>query len=225
MFVALLAFLAGILALGAVLVFNPFARPPKKTPPILGAGLDGHTLETFTIRAPEDIVAVTHNGDNIIDPRPAGIGLFDEPALKTGLLLVAKVRDASGEIVGFATESEATASESNPLLGKMRMNTDWTIVLPARGTIFATQIEDAGSIGKDVLPAVMLDKGWAGEAEFVSTVGPNQDGRGIIVGGSREFAAIAGTFVERTRLTHMSKARGGVGTFELQIAYKTLAPT
>ena len=224
MLVALLAFLAGILAVGAVLLFNPFAKPAKKTSPILGAAPDGHTLETFTIRAPEDIVAVTHSGDNIIDPRPAGIGMFDDPALRTGLLLLAKIRDASGEIVGFATESEATASDSNPLLGKMRMNTDWTIVLPSRGTIFATQIEDAGSIGKDILPAVMIGKGWDGEADFISTVGPSQDGRGIIVGGSREFAGIAGTFVERTRLKHMSKARGGVGNFELQIAYKTPAP-
>jgi hypothetical protein len=219
------SFFAGMIVLAAIAMLNPFSKAAKKTVALTRHSGDGHILETFTIRAPEDIVAVTHNGSNIIDPRPAGIDLFDDPALQTGLLLVAKIRDASGAIVGFAAESEATAAGSNPLLGKMRLNTDWTIVIPARGTIFATQIEDAGAIGKDILPPVMLGQGWDGDVEFISTVGPSEDGRGIIVGGSREFAGISGAFIELTHLKHMSKARGGVGTFELQLAYKRLAPS
>jgi hypothetical protein len=172
---------------------------------------------------PDDVVAVTHNGSNVINPRPVGIALFDEPALLSGLLLVAKIRNEKGEMVGFAVESEAVDASSNPLLGRMRRNTDWTVVLPARGTIYLAQIEDAGSIGMEILPKVMLGNEWNGRTEFVSTVGPDASGRGVIVGGTREFDGISGSFVELSHLTHMSQRRGGVGTVELQLAYKNSA--
>jgi hypothetical protein len=93
-------------------------------------------------------------------------------------------------------------------------------VLPTRGTIYAAQIEDAGSLGKEILPAVVLGKEWNGQANFVSTAGPGPEGRGIIVGGTGEFSGVSGSFVEVSHLTHMSKKRGGVGTVELQLAYK-----
>jgi hypothetical protein len=215
-----ISFVVGALVVVAILVFNPFVKPARLAPPITTSDATGHVLEKFMIEAPRDILVVTHNGTNIIDPRPSGIALFDEPALQSGLLLVAKIRNEKGEIVGFAVESEAMDSASNPMLGKMRMNTDWTIVLPARGTIHVAQIEDAGAVGKEILPSVMLGKEWNGKADFVSTVGPDPSGRGIIIGGTREFQGITGSFVEVSHLTHMSRKRGGVGTVELQLAYK-----
>jgi hypothetical protein len=162
----------------------------------------------------------THNGSNIINPRPVGIALFDEAALQSGLLLVAKIRNEQQEMVGFAVESEGVDASGNPLLGRVRMNTDWTIVLPARGTIYVAQIEDAGSIGMEVLPKVMLGKEWNGRADFLSTVGPDPSDRGVIVGGTRQFEGITGSFVELSHLTHMSRKRGGVGNVDLQLAYK-----
>lgn len=220
-----LGFLAGAAAVVAVLVLNPFIKPARLATAIVAHDLAGNTIEKFTIDAPADLVAVTHNGKNIIDAMPSGIALFDEPTLRSGLLLVAKIRNGKGEIVGFATESEAVDAVSNPLLGRMRMNTDWTLVLPARGTIFVTQIEDAGTLGKEILPAVMMGGEWNGHADFVSTAGPGADGRGVIIGGTREFEGISGSFVERSLLTHMSRKRGGVGRVELQLAYsKRVAP-
>lgn len=219
-----LGFVIGALVVLAVLVLNPFVKPARLTPAITATDASGHIVETFTIDAPGDIIAVTHNGSNIIDPRPPGIALFDEPALASGLLLVAKIRNQKREIVGFAVESEAVDAASNPLLGKMRMNTDWTLVLPARGTIYAAQIEDAGALGKEILPRVMLGKEWNGRVDFVSTVGPDSGGRGVIVGGTREFQGIRGTFVELSQLTHLSRRRGGVGFVELQLAYQTPGP-
>jgi hypothetical protein len=55
---------------------------------------------------------------------------------------------------------------SNPTLGQMRMNTDWTTLLPARGTIYLAQIEDAGVIGMETLPAVVLGREWNGRADL-----------------------------------------------------------
>jgi hypothetical protein len=57
------------------------------------------------------------------------------------------------------------------------MNTDWTIVIPGRGKIFATQI------GRDA-------RQWLeGESGFGSTVGRGADGRGAIVGRTQGFQA------------------------------------
>jgi hypothetical protein len=217
---ASIGFVAGALLIVVGLVVNPFVQPARLAAPITTVNATGHIVETFTVKAPEDIIAVTHNGGSIIDPKPAGIALLDEPALQSGLLLIAKLRNEGGEIVGVAVESEQTDAASNPLLGKMRMNTDWTILLPARGTIFVTQGEDAGAVGKKILPTVMLGKEWNGRADFVSTAGPGPGGRGVIIGGTREFQGIAGSFVEISHLTQMSRTRGGVGTVELQLAYK-----
>ncbi len=217
---ASIGFVVGALLIVAALVVNPFVPAARLALPITTVNSTGHVVETFTVKAPADIIAVTHNGSSIIDPKPAGIALLDEPALQSGLLLIAKIRNEEGEIVGVAVESQETDAASNPLLGKMRMNTDWTILLPARGTIFVTQIEDAGAVGKRILPTVMLGKEWNGQADFVSTAGPGPSGRGVIIGGTREFQGIAGSFVEVSHLTQMSRARGGVGTVELQLAYK-----
>ena len=45
-------------------------------------------------------------------------------------------------------------------------------------------------------------------------------GRGVIVGGTREFEGIRGSFVEVSHLTHMSRNRGGIGIVDLQLAYR-----
>lgn len=214
------AFATGALAVVAFALYHPVGEPARLAAPITTTNSDGHRVETFVIEAPADILAVTHNGSNLIDPRPPGIPLLHEPALRSGLMLLAKVRNGNGEVVGFAVESENIDPASNPLLGKLRMNTEWTIVLPARGTIFASQIEDAGTLGRKILPAVMLGGEWTGTAEFVSTAGPQPDGRGVIVGGTREFDGMTGSFVEWSRLTRLSKAEGAAGRIELQLAYR-----
>jgi hypothetical protein len=161
-----ISFVVGALVIVAILVFSPFVKAGKPTPAITTTDPTDHLVETFKIEMPGDVVAVTHNGSNIINPRPAGIALFDEPALQSGLLLVAKIRNEKREIVGFAVESEAVDPTSNPMLGRMRMNSDWTILLPARGTIYLAQIEDAGAIGMVILPTVMLGREWNGRADF-----------------------------------------------------------
>lgn len=180
----------------------------------------GFIAERFLINAPEDVVAVTHNGTNMINPTPSGIALFSEPVISNGLVLVAKLRNDKREIVGFAIESETIDGSTNQLVGKMRMNTEWTIVLPGRGSIFMAEIEDSGSVGKEILPTVMQGKEWKGSVDFTTTVGPDPSGRGVIVGGTREFEGITGTFVEGTHLSQMSQARGAIGTFDLQLIYK-----
>ena len=162
-----ISFFVGVLVVLAILILNPFVKAAKLTPAMTTTDAAEHVVETFNIVMPDDVVAVTHNGSNIINPRPVGIALFAEPALQSGLLLVAKIRNQQKDVVGFAVESEAVDASSNPLLGRMRMNTDWTIVLPARGTIYVAQIEDAGTLGMEILPRVMLGKEWNGRADFV----------------------------------------------------------
>ena len=124
-------------------------------------------------------------------------------------------------MVGFASELEVMSPDSSLVSGKMVVDTDWTLVLPGRGSLFLAQIEDASDFVKQVaLPVIASRKDWEGDWKLVSTIGPRPDGRGVIVGGSGEFEGVTGSFVERSRLTKFTTDMQMNITVELQLAYK-----
>ena len=61
-------------------------------------------------------------------------------------------------------------------------------------------------------------KDWTGNWTVQTTVGPREDGRGIIVGGTGEFAGANGTFVEIDRVTRYTTDGAMMGEFELRVA-------
>ena len=93
-------------ALGAVitlLLLN--AAPDTDSPyvePIRSVSPDGTVTESFIFRSPQDGIAVTHSGALPMATWPPGVGLFSEAAIERGLVIVARVRNSEGAIVGFA---------------------------------------------------------------------------------------------------------------------------
>ena len=212
------------LVLGAVsavaLVFwNPFAAPTIRAMPIVDVSANGLIKETFVIN-PKDVVAVTHSGAMPLPLTPLGIAPFNEPVIKDSLALLAKVRDTEGQIIGFALESETLQEDSNLVLGKMRSTTDWTVVLPLRGTLLLTEIEDSGEVGKNVIASVVSGRTWTGPLDVNTTVGPLKNHRGLIVGGTGAFEGVTGEFVEFNRLLRWSKKDGAEGIIKLHLAYR-----
>lgn len=73
-------------------------------------------------------------------------------------------------------------------------DTSWTVVIPARGTLFLQQIEDVTPVrqavarrkAEPVLPPVVIQ----------TPIGARADGGGVIVGGSGEFEGCTGSFAE-----------------------------
>jgi hypothetical protein len=215
-----LAGVAGIVGTLIVSVVNPFAKPVHAAAPISETSADGTIHETFHMDAPTDGIAATNSGDKPIPPFPAGVGVLTEEHIAQGFILLTKLRNKEGTVIGFTSEQEVVRSESNVMQGRLMTITTWTLTIPGRGTIFLSEDENQSEFAKKAaLPALALGKPWNEPWTFVTTVGPSPDGRGVIVGGTGEFAGISGTFVEVTHLRRFSKQEF-VGTIELQLAYR-----
>jgi hypothetical protein len=185
--------------------------------------VDGTVQETFYFRAPEDGIAATHDGDvhKPVQPFPKGIALLDEEKIASAFLLVAKARDANGTVVGFASEMEEVAAESNLEQGRMIMHSTWTIEIPGRGTLFCFEIEDASEFAAKVLiPTLTQGKAWDQPWTFTTTVGPSPSGKGIIVGGTGEFEGVTGEFTEVTHLERFAPDRQLFLVMELRLSYQ-----
>lgn len=221
--VAAASVVTGAIAALAISFFQP-SPARAATMALTKANTQGDTLETFYFEAPTDGIAATHNGKKPIQAFPRGIPALDEPTLDSAFILVAKARNARGEIVGFASEMEDVAPESNILQGRMIMHSTWTLEIPGRGTLFCFEVEDASEFAKKVvIPAFTLGRTWNEPWSFVTTVGPRQDGRGVIVGGTGEFEGVSGSFVEVTHLRKFTPNGQMHLTMELQLAYRKAA--
>src|SRR5262245_61473476 len=146
--VALLGLVLGALGATVVSVLNPFAAPVRRAAPISSLSADGFTLETFVMEAPGDGVAVTHSGDKPMPPYPQGIGVRSEDSIRQGFILVTKLRDKSGAVIGFSSEQEVVSAESNLLQGRLMTASTWTLTIPARGTIFLEEAENQSEFVK-----------------------------------------------------------------------------
>jgi hypothetical protein len=186
---------------------------------------DGRTIrETLYFRAPEDGIAATHDGDphKPVRPFPSGIATLEEENIDTAFVLVAKARDANGVVVGFASEMEEVAPESNLAEGRMIMYSTWTIELPGRGTLFCFEIEDASEFAAKVLvPTITEGTIWDEPWTFTTTIGPAASGRGVIIGGTGEFSGVTGEFTEVTHLERFTPGGELALVMELQLEYQT----
>jgi hypothetical protein len=209
--------LGAVLSLGLPLALSLGAK--NQTPELIASD-DGLIHETFVMQSPTDAIAATHDGNKPIAAFPSSIPLLNDPQIKAGFALVAKLRDEAGNIVGFTSEQEVVSADSNILQGRMEMDTTWTVTLPGRGTLFLSQREDAAQFARDVvMPAFLFNRPLAEPMTMITTAGPADDGSGLIVGGTGEFAGITGHFVEVTRLSGFSRESGIEGTIELQLGY------
>ena len=195
-----LGVLAGALLVLLALYFYPFEHLTRteRVLPSFGAG---HEVQTFTLRGrldgSGDAVSITHGGKVPFAPQPRDVQLLLEPAIASGLALITRVRDASGRVVGVATELESGHEDSNLLAGKLMTHTTWTVVAPGRGALVLYQVEDNWTLATRIVgPALAFGRPWRGTWHNVNTLGPLPQGHGQIVAATGEFAGRTGTFVE-----------------------------
>lgn len=178
------------------------------------------THVTFMMFAPDDGLAVTHSGDKPLPLYPAGIGALSDPSINQGFILLTKLRNENGEVIGFTSEQEVVGSDSDLKLGLLRTQSSWTLTIPGRGTIFLFEDEDQSEfLMKAGIPALTQGKEWNEKWTFVTTAGPDASGRGVIVGGTSEFDGIMGTFTEVTHLSRFTRKGELFGTIELKLSY------
>ena len=142
----------------------------------------------------EGIFALTDGGFVFINQIPKGIKtLVDTPA-KDLLLLAAFMEDEAGNIVGIGSEHEEFVQ---PLRHDGKHDATWTLKLAGRGTLIGHQIEITTEETKSFLAKIRaMDKPWSGEFIAGGTIGPAENGKGIIIGGTGEFEGARGYMTE-----------------------------
>lgn len=201
--------------IGAIVASNMQKKPAAPAP-----AAPVEITETFHMVAPDDGIAITHSGDKPLPLYPAGIGTLSDDAIKTGFILVTRLRDKDGAVIGFTSEQEVVSAESDLTRGVLKTASTWTLTIPGRGTIFLDEIENQTEfITTAAVPALMQGKEWTGEQTFITTAGPHASGMGLVTGGTGEFAGVSGTFAEVTHLRKFTTKGELFGTIELQLKY------
>jgi len=189
------------------------------------ASESGRSSESFFIELPADGIAMTHGGDMALGAGPPGIPFLKEDRINGGLALLSKVRGAGGEVIGFASELETFPKGANLMEPNVVWDTDWTLMIPGRGSLYLRQQETSGELGaKVVIPTQESGVGWRGNWVVTTTVGPRSDGRGVIVGGAGEFEGARGSFVEIVTLTGFDLPGILIGTVELRLQFDSAMP-
>jgi hypothetical protein len=178
------------------------------------AHADPWTTETFTL-APDDYIAASLAQGAFPSAFPSGVGTLDEPAVSNGLLLAGKIRDASGEVVGFATEQASID------FATLVSHSTWTLTFPDRGTLFLSQDEDIAPLFQvlgEMMATGQYTMTWDPAWHLVTTLSDS----GVIVGGTGEFEDARGTFREVDDVHVVSLATGALSvTDTLEITLKT----
>jgi hypothetical protein len=162
----------------------------------------GRHTETFVVE-PSGYMAATLADGGFVAPFPAGIPRLDEPAIRDGLILLAKLEDAAGNVVGFASEHDVLD------LANAVSDDTWTLTIPGRGTLFLSHVETLApllSFLSEMIASGQLERTW--DPPYVLTTTVPRTGK--VVGGTGEFAHVHGRFREIDALRHLSLLTGAL---------------
>lgn len=142
----------------------------------------------------ESIFALTDGGFVFIDQIPEGIKTLVGTPAKDLLLLAAFISDEPGQIVGIGSEHEEFV---RPLTPDGKHDATWTLKIAGRGTLIGHQIEVTTEETRTFLKKIRaMDGPWSGEFIAGGTIGPAENGMGIVIGGTGEFAGAQGYMTE-----------------------------
>jgi hypothetical protein len=220
---ALAGFVSGGLSVAAALYLWPFPSEQRDAA-ALAAMNSMRDRQSFALEITGDNMLATHGGAFPFRPFPGSVRELGDASLHDVFALVTRFRNGPhGEVVGFGTELEIAHEDSSLLRGRVMTHTLWSIVVPGRGTLHLYQVENNwGLLKRVLLPAMFSGDGFTGEFIGVNTLGPLADYRGIILGGTRDFAGRAGSFVEVGTLRELHP--GGVvsGEMELRVGFDAI---
>lgn len=222
---AIMGFVAGAFLVLAALYVWPFTFVGRD--PVAIAAMDGvRDRESFALNITGDNILATHGGAFPFKPFPASLSVLPDASLHGIFALVTKFRaGANGDVIGFGTELEITHEDSSLLRGRVMTHTLWSIVVPGRGTLHLYQVENNWRLLKRVvIPMLLTGRPFQGDFAGVNTLGPLPDYRGIVVGGTRDFAGLTGTFVEIGNLRALHPDGTVSGQMELRVGYEPARP-
>jgi hypothetical protein len=188
----------------------------------------GLRLERQDLRADwrDDNIVTDHGNLAPLPVRPPDIVKLTDGPLRRGYMNLARIRDGNGLVVGIGSQVETASWDSRPWRNLINANTTWSLVFPGRGLLFLSQKEGGDDIGGTSAAAKQAGQTWRGNKKFNHTLGPVSGGRGIVHGGSGEFAPVVGVFREWNSLFEVP-VEGiihGATDFELHLLWASRAP-
>jgi hypothetical protein len=120
------------------------------------------------------------------------------------------LRDASDKPIGFGAEMEMLPSPGGLTGANNTHTSDWIVSIPGRGVLWLNSNDNTGSPD---LPTTTRPDGSV-VADTTTGPAPGGNGRGVIVGGSGEFAHRTGTWDE---LDIQKPGYPALGTFEFEM--------
>lgn len=165
-----LGILLGIV-LAAVLIYLVPAVDQHREASIIGVQANGGNTESFYVNLPQDRILFGAPSDAVV---PAGLNWPDDPRLANSQAEVFKIRNRDDVVVGVASRIAGTVVDSGRIV-------EWTLHLPARGSVYASMSPSADATGA-------------------------RDGR--MLAGTREFANMQGTVREKSSESTQDESRG-----------------
>jgi hypothetical protein len=200
---AVLAGFGGTLAAAHFAPGIEHARLPSHTSVVANGG----RAERFLIRLPADRIAATDGEAGGLRAHGAS-GAMRLPAQFVGEQVLVehfKVRDSGGSVVGIA------ARHWNG--GGAAASTTWSVLIPSRGALVLSAPGEARRALDVALRAGGHTAGKAWDGQVV--VPMPREGGGAVVGGTREFEGLIGTYTETWTVASVDEDGRVSGTIEL----------
>jgi hypothetical protein len=176
--------------------------------------------ETFFGESSDELVALYGAKGGLLAPIPSCGEAFVANSLAETIVVLTKISKRKSnnkdDVIGIATELEVIKQQENGLFS----DSEWTVKIPGRGSLFLTQVENLNYI-KNIVSDLNTNgentKSFNPPFEVITTVA----GTGKIVGGTKEFKNIYGTFIEKNILHYLNtKSRKIEVDVELEITYE-----
>lgn len=212
LFVAIVGFVLGAAAAGAVVYFNPLAEKsapaPNPAARVLHYSLPGHVLE-FSVGEDARLF-----GQDVGDD-----GLWEETIDRAAVLGLV-LSDTESRPAAIASRLMAPSAENDLLRSGVLVSDYWLVTIPGEGTLFVHADSNAWPFLKETLvPVWYFDRPWKGPAEYWPTVGPRADDSALVVGLTGSLRGSEGSAVERYELAAFDPELGlASATGELHLA-------
>lgn len=168
---------------------------------------NGGAQERFIVRLPRDRILDTGAEGGLPGRYPEALDLPE--GFPRGVHIEQfKLRDREGEVIGVAAR--------HTQVNGTRADAAWVLYLPGRGSLLLEHREAADGLSRELARRnLRAGTAWEGELTLRRTAGPLAEGLGRVIGGSREFARLTGSYSETWRLTGVDAEGRPRGTIEI----------
>lgn len=174
---------------------------------------------SFFLSTTKDLLSMSHGGTVPLAAFPAEIPSLAGTPVANMLALTSVIRDETGTAVGIASELEefpAIVPEGTPMI----WDTLWTLMVRGRGSLYLYQQETMILEDVEIFSgAINSGLTWKGSRTHATTHGPLPRGRGVVKGGTGEFAGVSGTFQEIVTLREFTPQGDLDALIELRIEF------